>query len=404
MLTFLFHIKQRLLLFLFLIAPFIHILKVNIGNGITYSLYVSILFILLLIHPVSNDFKSLFNNNIFIFHLLLLNIFLVLCYKVIVYGVGNYFDILFYGAHVIIFYSFIIIGIRDFVKKYYVYLLQYFFILSGLFIIADFIILNESKYGYESSLMHDETKAIAIDPDGSIRSRTDIYRPLGLFGQASVNSGVFVFLYILILAENYKHVFLSRLASIIYTLLAIVVVILQASGLGGIMLITFYLLNKISMRRLTMYSIICALIYCLSFFYVGPFDFMISDKLTGPYIYSMLDLFFREWGEYSRKIYDIPSLLFGVNPLLSFESNEFGQIKLLARMGLLYFTLYIIWILLLIRKSPNKTYVLAFILLFTIGSHYEIMFWSYFMAFLWSLIYYRLLLPVHVKKKKNDLS
>ena len=369
---------------LFLIIPFFNILKLKAGNDVAYVVVGFFFFVSFGFFRIEN--KINFQEKALILPaLMVITMCMSALYHVASDGSSHIFYILYYGSSVFVFFAFLTCYLDEFLDKYFLATLKFSFLFFCTIIIIDYILIALDVT--ESQLLYGTRATSGLD--GSIR-HNNILRPLGAFGQATVNGVLVAFLYFLIKAVDRRKI-VSRLEFFFYLFLLIFSVVLQG---GGTVFISFFLsLFLISIYQLRWRSLLLLFSTFSAFLWLFyQFDFFISSRLSGEYVSKISLIFFNEISELFFRFDNIGELLFGVGGIkASTNFQELMPAKFIYQMGLIMFILYVVWFLILLFKSPNNYYRLAILLLIIGSQHYEAMFRAYNMIFIMPMLYYLIL-------------
>lgn len=251
--------KSKILFTLFLFLPFTHIVNMKLSLVYAYGIIFTLIIYILLVILFQKEYKirkspilflASFNIVIiFLYHSVILQESL---YSFIFFCTGMLFTIL------ISFYK----NLFDFIQLYYRKLALYYFLVIFFSIFIDFIFLKSGNPHFQ--LMYDVTRSGYL------------YRPLGVFGQPSINSGLLVVFYLLYMYktkdEGIKLSFFKK-----YSLFAMLTlgIIVQGSG-TGFLIYSMYILFRYYNNP-----------YLLIFLFVGIVGILFSnviDKMSLEYL------------------------------------------------------------------------------------------------------------------------
>ena len=387
------HINDKVLLSLFILLPWFVVIKYKLSNSILYLIIISTIIFLISFNR-KLTVCNFFSYKMILFHLLILNLIIVISYQALIYNSNYYFYVLFYGSNIMMMYVFLILGslVIKIINNSYRILVEYYFLLMSLFIIIDYILMHTNNIDWQ--LLY----GTYATGEGGTRYN-NLIRPLGLYGQATVNATLVIFHYVLLLAVDYQNKFLKKSKKIFYSILLIIVIVLQGSGTGGFLLILFLFLyaiyNKIISLILLNIFITIFVILIPNYFFENIIFFA---KISPDGIEQIFKHFFNEFISYVTYIDSFHEILFGVNGNNHIKHvGELGSLKMIYHMGIIYFLLFSLLYIYLIYITKNIYYKIALILLLVGTNHYDSMFWSYSMIILLPLIYFDILF----NKQKN---
>lgn len=332
------------------VVPFVNLYSSWLGNvEIIFILAISSLFLFFSLH-----FSTLFSKKVLWIVLLGFLILLIsYCLHIIIFDKSNLRWIFFFGVQ-----PFILLTYSLFFKKLVVvdlfsskYFLYVFIVLSSS-IIYDYLVLT---------FFNDASMRLFNNPSVSYQ-----YKPLGIFGQFSVNSTYLIFFYLV-------HIYCSK-KSFFNPLLILLVasILMQQSGVGYILLLLSFLysmkIEKIGLANkfFLLYSILILTIF--------NFFFELSNKLSSDYLYY---IFFTLPNKYISIFIDevrISSLLTGFD-YMNFFPIEITPLFLVSKIGFLYFVFYFFYLFYLYQIIP-RGYLRLSIVIMGIGSfHYPAVFY-----------------------------
>jgi len=326
-----------------------------IGNKISLLLaYVMILFFIFIIFLFFN-LKTSINKNEFLYVFLLILLFLNFMYEYLEYHYNNLYYIQFYGSQLFffIFFSFTIKNINLFFYKYAEKFFQFFTIILFLSIFIDWLLLKNGLVSYQ--LMYKE----------NLKSYEG--KPLGLFGQSSINSTYIIISYLLYLAFKKEKKFIKDFFLFILVTISI---ILENSGSGYVayLMLLFLLFSQFPLIRFFLLPI--GLIIVI-FVIINNFVQKISLEYLIYNINYFSEIFF---SFYMNTVNNASDILFGINGNINFPI-DFGPLFMIAKVGLLYTLFYFILYVYIIIKSPNEYIMNSLLILLLTNIHYPTIFY-----------------------------
>ncbi len=211
-----------------------------------------------------------------------------------------------------------------------------------------------------------------------------VWRPHGLVGQASVNSAIIVFTYMLRQYIVDKYNCSSSKENIFYFLIMFFSIILQKSGIGFLALLFVfmpYFFKKY--HRLLFLSI-----FSFILIYLFLSDFLMENvlhKLSIEYILANMVYF-----ENLVKIYlthlDLITLLFGGDSQFIFPI-DLGPLYVLYHTGIIYMAIYTLFIIYLLYIEKNLYFRFAFIMMFLTSLHYPTIIYPFPAIIIFLLLY-----------------
>ena len=340
--------SSKILYLLLLLIPFSNI----ISNKKLTFVFLPIIFLLTSLLLFTKRKKSIKRKFLFIYiYLMQFILFLSYSYQNIVYSWNNFYFVYFFGFQVVFLMLLLInINVNIFIEMYFYRLLMLLIIIISLSIIIDYFLLENGLI--QSQLMYRE---------GLYSYYT---RPFGLFGQPSANSVILISLYLFYLSnKNLKYKFQLFL-------IITVAIFLQNSGSGYIsyLFLFFGLLYKNKLGKFFIPLFIVFIVYFIT----------LSDSISKINIsYLMynyeyfLDLIQIFLDTYYVNTFDI---LLGGNGNYNIPI-DFGPIFMIAKVGIIYYVLYIFLILYTISSSKVFYTKISLITLLIGGLHYPIMFY-----------------------------
>jgi len=291
--------------------------------------------------------------------LMILILFISYMHQKINYSFNNMYYIQFFGSQAVFFLILSLFGnILIFKDRYLEKFLLIIILLIFMFVLIDYILINSGfshlQAFYRINLYSYENK------------------PLGLFGQFSVNTSYIVVFYMLL--QSYNR--LTKVLNISLISMILFVLIIENSGTGYmsfILLIFSYLLQN----KLYKYLSIGILITIYIIIYSN-----ILDKISIEYI-DILYKYFIYLVKYSymEHIDTYADVIFGLNGNLNI-AIDFGPMFMIAKIGLLYTVLYIISLLYLIYRLSSIYAKMAIITLMLGNIHYPVLFYPIMNIFL----------------------
>ena len=199
-------------------------------------------------------------------------------------------------------------------------------------------------------------------------------RPFGLFGQPSINTAILVGALLL------KR-FIDKKNSLILNLLAISAIIAQGSGTGFISLLIYIIALLWEKHKILL--IFGTLILSVILYYIITSE--VIPKIGLEYLifsyyyfeYLIVDFF---------KYTPTEDLWIGFSSF-SDITIDFGPIFMISKVGLLYFIVYTMYLLLIFYKEKSVIFRFFIISLALSNLHYPVMFYV-IMHFIWILVYH----------------
>jgi len=340
------------LLYKFLLfTPFVAIISLNLNPMFAYGIVVFFIVLMLFFRININQITR---TQLVVIALLVFNLYVVYIYQLLVYNFLSAYFIQFFGSQVLFFLIFtLFLNIKELHFRKMPNYFEILVYLSVFFILIDFILLSNGMSS--SQLMY---KAEAKSYDG---------KPLGLFGQFSINSTYLVVFYLLYL--SFKKV-ISIKKNIFLFLLVTFGIILQDSGTGYI--VYLFLLLTIFYKSFFFRFLIIPLILVAMFYIIQS---NIITKLSSEYIMFLYDFFIEIFKiTYFDNVHNIFDFLFGIDSNYDFPI-DFGPMYIIAKVGFLYFFLYSLIIFYMIYNSPDRYFRMAMISLVIANIHYPALFY-----------------------------
>ena len=347
-------INRNSLLFKFLLfIPFVGILSNNLSTTLSYFVILLFIFALLLFKIKTNQVDK--TVSVF-FTLMILSMFFSFIYQQIEYSYNNIYFIQFFGSQLFFFFVFTFFAnIKNFINTYIESFFKYMIIIIFLSVIIDTILL-------ENGLL---TSQLMYKPDHPTYNS----KPLGIFGQFSINSAYIVCFYLLYKGYT-NHRYINHKNNYILFIMVTITIILQDSGTGYIA----YLLLFITLFYKN--NIVKYIFFPILFVLVGLIIYNnIVAKISFDYFLYLYQYFENIISVvYIDNIYSLYDVLFGINGNYNFPI-DFGPLFLIAKVGLVYFILYSIAIFYLVYKSHNNYIRMAILILILSNIHYPTLFY-----------------------------
>jgi hypothetical protein len=388
-------LQTYLIVILFLFIPFFNILKFKLGNFLPYTFVCLILFSILFISLFFIKIKNRVNyyDSALIFPILMAFLMLVMwIFHAVFEGNNHTFYVLYYGSSIFIFFLLFFTQIDYFLDNYLLSVLKWSFIFFSSIILVDFILINldlthkQLLYGTKASHF------VTGDNIGAIKNN-NLVRPLGAFGQATVNGFTVVFTFLLLMAVDIEQKRISIIEKYFCFLLLFLVILIHGSGtiiVASILSIILIGILRLNFKQLFLGLLMIFIL--ITILILLPLDLFVSTRLEPQYVIEIISIFINELLDLINRFDNVGEIIFGVGGVrASTNFQELMAAKFIFQMGIVMFSLYSIWFLILYLKSPN--YFFKLIILFTvIGSqHYESMFRAYNMVFLLPILYYLIL-------------
>jgi len=340
------------LLYKFLLfIPFVGIISNKLNSIFAYSVIVFFIAIMLFFKININQVTK---SQVFFLALVLLNLYIVYIYQLLVYDSSSAYFIQFFGSQVFFFLLFFLfLTIDKFYTKYIHRIFEYVIYLLFFFVVIDFILLSN---GMISSQLMYKPQAWSYHT-----------KPLGLFGQFSINTTYAVVFYLLYL--SFQKV-ISIKKNILLFLLVTFIIILEDSGTGYI--VYLFLLFTIFYRS-SFFRFLIIPIAIVAMFYIIQNNLIV--KLSAEYLAYLYDYFIEIFKiTYIDNIHNVFDFLFGINGNYNFPI-DFGPMFMIAKVGFLYFFSYSLMIAYMIYKSPDRYFRMAIISLVIANIHYPALFY-----------------------------
>ncbi len=363
---------KKSFLLLMIVLPFTNIISHRIDE--TIGVYILLgLFVLSFVFSKTSVMKSKSEKDLMFLCKLCAS--LVLIYALISYGLGinNIYYIRFYGLFLLLLPFLAKKNAIYFYHRYLPSYLKYLIILITSSIIIDTILISIGLLELEP--MYDPTQYSYWG------------RPMGLFGQPSVNSTLLCFFYIFYNSLNTKdHKKLDSLFTIVT-----IGVLLQRSGSGFIsyffvLLLKYGLSNKNNLQKIHKKFIFFGIVLSALFIWIVQsnkvkkisLDYMLElsdfsyDGLWLPYLSSLKSPFYVFFGVPGTEI-----------------SIDLGPLFIIATVGVLFFVFLTLLFLFLYGKTKQISMKIAIIMLLIGNLHYPVMFY-FIMNFIWFFIIYHI--------------
>lgn len=355
-------IKNYSFVYLFLFfMPFVGILAHRLDVLVSYVPIV--LFLTLFIFFKSQ--KGQITNFKFLYALLLIiSLYCSFVYQSIYYENSNLYFVQFFGSNILFFLVFsFFVNIKRLDDLFFIKISIFIVLLIFLFVLVDYIFI---KLGLNHlQLMH---KPEAHSYSG---------KPMGLFGQFSINSTYAVFFYLVYLGFKKNNYF--SIKNLLLFLVVTATIILQNSGSGFLA----YIL------------LLCAIFYKFRLFrfFIAPIGFMamilivqqnIIQKLSYDYLLYLYEYFLRFLQEYISSIKNPFDFLFGNGV----GTIDFGPFFIIGNVGFVYFILFSIMLFYAIIIIKNRYLRFSIIVLMVSNLHYPALFYPLMNVFLPLMVLY----------------
>lgn len=367
-------LREKSFYFILLFIPFANIITLRLSSVIVYiviTLLLTFSFILNLYKPksITVEEKRLFFAFIPIF---LLSIGYLI--STLFFYIENFDSVLFFlQTPILVSLIPLFIDIRKIIEVKLSRYLTYIIILISVSIFIDFLLLNVFNLIHLQPMYRGEDAYSYLD------------RPFGLFGQPSVNTAILVGV---LLLKRY----IDKKNSLFLNIVSILAIIAQGSGTGFMSLLIYIIALLWEKHKVLLFfgSIIISII--LYYIIVSEFIPKIGlEYLTFTYYY------FEHLIIYFFKYTSTEDLWLGFTNY-SDITIDFGPIYMISKIGLLYFIVYSIYLLLIVSKVNSSTFRFFIISLALSNLHYPVMFYV-IMHFIWIVIYY----ITFCKPKKRSL-
>lgn len=354
-----------------LTAPFFNILTLNFGP-LLLQVYIFCFFVGGFLISRIQPIRAVWSASFLMMFGLILFLLVSEFNSLINLGKTNIGSIRFFGLFIPVLLFYVgFINSNRFCNKYFDKLLRFYIYVFSFSIFIDYFFIHSSL---DISL-----QPMFIKDDFSYHSR-----PFGITGQPSVNSVLLVFFYTLLISRvgftNNKGLFF----------LIIIGVFLQGSGSG--FLVLAMLLLVMSLRLNWIYRFVLYPCFVVLLVYSSQ-HFTFVSKISFRYISEMFNVFIHQtqsWitGVVNSEIGPVNSLLFGGVS----SGIDFGPLYIVSNVGLIYFVLFLITIILAAVKARERYERLA-ILLLCAGSLHYLAFFYLIVAFFFPLILQKNLFP-----------
>ncbi|WP_314336871.1 hypothetical protein [Capnocytophaga leadbetteri] len=367
-------LREKVFYFILLFIPFANIITLRLSSAIVYAVITFSLtfsFILNLCKPknITVEEKRLFFAFIPIF---LLSIF----YLVITlsFHTENFESVLFFSqTSILVSLIPLFIDIKRIIEVKLSQYLTYLIILISTSIFVDFLLLNVFNLVHLQPMYRGEDAYSYLD------------RPFGLFGQPSVNTAILVGVLLLKRYIDGKNTLFLNIVSVL-------AIIAQGSGTGFISLLIYIIALLWDKHKVLL--LFAAIIISIVLYYIIISEIVPKiglEYLTFTYYY------FEHLIIYFFKYTPTEDLWLGFTNY-SDITIDFGPIYMISKVGLLYFIVYSIYLLLIVSKVNSSNFRFFIISLALSNLHYPVMFYV-IMHFIWIIIYY----ITFCKPKKRSL-
>ncbi|WP_419770615.1 MAG: hypothetical protein ACNI3C_02145 [Candidatus Marinarcus sp.] len=334
-----------------LFMPFVAIISNKLSPIIAYAIIGCFLLSFLFFKIQFNQLKI--GLLLYLFFLTII-LYISFIYQQLQYDFNNLYYIQFFGSQLLLLFIFTLFININYVNN--IYLKSFFKTLIYIVffsVILDYILLQNGMF--ESQMMF---KAAASSYHG---------KPLGIFGQFSINSSYIVIFYMLYLSFENK---LNKTLCMFLFSLVTVTVLLEDSGTGYIVycLLIITIFYKFKIVRYIFLPMGVIIVY-----------FIIQSNLVTKISYTYLNFLYQYFNEilnvnYVSHIHTISDILFGIDGNYNFPI-DFGPLFLIAKVGFLYFIFYSIAIFYMIHKAPDRYFKMAIISLVLGNIHYPTLFY-----------------------------
>ena len=356
------NIKNSSLVYLFLLfMPFVGILAHRLDVLVVYSLIVLFLTLFILFKSQKGQISSFQ----FLYALLLiLTLYCSFLYQSLYYDNSNLYFVQFFGSNILFFLVFsFFINIEKLDERFFSKFSLFIVLLIFLFVLVDYIFI---KLGLNHlQLMH---KPEAYSYSG---------KPMGLFGQFSINSTYSVFFYIIYLGFRKNNGF--SLKSFVFFVLVTVTIVLQNSGSGFlaylILLVTIFYKYKLFKYLLAPVGVILLFIMIQQ---------NIVQKLSYDYLLDLYNYFLDFFSSYADSLKNSFDFLFGNGV----GTIDFGPFFIIGNVGFLFFLLYSFMLFYIILIIKNKYVRSSIIILMVSNLHYPAFFYPIMNVFFPFMILY----------------
>ncbi|MFJ1490679.1 hypothetical protein [Capnocytophaga canis] len=368
--------RERCFYWLLLFLPFVNVITHRIGSVFVYPV-VSALLVLSFTANIYSPKKI--NQDEKKYFLFVLPIFLVGMMYLIATNLvlpENFSDVFFFvfGAILLPILP-LFIDIKSIIKRKLSFYLSYVVVVVSVSIMIDYMLLNVLN------LIH-------FQPMYKEGAYSYFDRPFGLFGQPSVNTAIIVVFLMLKKYIDNRH-------SLILEGIALGAIILQNSGTGYLTLLIYLIAlmwQKNKVLLITMGSLVMLGAYFIVMSNVIPK--VSAEYLTYNYLFFefLIQDFFVD--------VNIKDLLLGFTRTTN-VTIDFGPLFMIAKVGLLYFSVFSIYLFILLYKKKSVMLRSSIIALMIANLHYPVMFYI-IMHFMWVIIIYGIF--VAEKEEENFIT
>ncbi|EIW91101.1 hypothetical protein HMPREF1321_2070 [Capnocytophaga sp. oral taxon 412 str. F0487] len=356
-------LREKSFYLILLFIPFANIITLRLNSVIVYVVITFLLILSLILNlynpkKITSEEKRLFL--IFAPIFLLSIIYLI---STSLFYIENFDNVLFFLQTSILVPTIpLFIDIKKIVETKLSQYLTYLIILISFSIFIDFLLLNVFNMIHLQPMYRGEDAYSYLD------------RPFGLFGQPSINTAILVGALLL------KR-FIDKKNSLILNLLAISAIIAQGSGTGFISLLIYIIALLWEKHKILL--IFGTLILSVILYYIITSE--VIPKIGLEYLifsyyyfeYLIVDFF---------KYTPTEDLWIGFSSF-SDITIDFGPIFMISKVGLLYFIVYTMYLLLIFYKEKSVIFRFFIISLALSNLHYPVMFYV-IMHFIWILVYH----------------
>ena len=356
-------LREKSFYLILLFIPFANIITLRLNSVIVYVVITFLLILSLILNlynpkKITSEEKRLFL--IFTPIFLLSIIYLI---STSLFYIENFDNVLFFLQTSILVPTIpLFIDIKKIVETKLSQYLTYLIILISFSIFIDFLLLNVFNMIHLQPMYRGEDAYSYLD------------RPFGLFGQPSINTAILVGTLLL------KR-FIDKKNSLILNLLAISAIIEQVSGTGFISLLIYIISLLWENHKILL--IFGTLILSVILYYIITSE--VIPKIGLEYLifsyyyfeYLIVDFF---------KYTPTEDLWIGFSSF-SDITIDFGPIFMISKVGLLYFIVYTMYLLLIFYKEKSVIFRFFIISLALSNLHYPVMFYV-IMHFIWILVYH----------------
>ena len=356
-------LREKSFYLILLFIPFANIITLRLNSVIVYVVITFLLILSLILNlynpkKITSEEKRLFL--IFTPIFLLSIIYLI---STSLFYIENFDNVLFFLQTSILVPTIpLFIDIKKIVETKLSQYLTYLIILISFSIFIDFLLFNVFNMIHLQPMYRGEDAYSYLD------------RPFGLFGQPSINTAILVGTLLL------KR-FIDKKNSLILNLLAISAIIAQGSGTGFISLLIYIIALLWEKHKILL--IFGTLILSVILYYIITSE--VIPKIGLEYLifsyyyfeYLIVDFF---------KYTPTEDLWIGFSSF-SDITIDFGPIFMISKVGLLYFIVYTMYLLLIFYKEKSVIFRFFIISLALSNLHYPVMFYV-IMHFIWILVYH----------------